>query len=70
MKKKERNREFRVGANVVVNEMAPGGYAARLGTVLEIVLSSRYGIRFDNQHEPTVYLDSECLDPAPQVRTT
>jgi hypothetical protein len=69
MKKRERNREFRVGANVAVNEMAPGGYAARLGTVLEIVLGSRYGIRLDNQLEPTVYLDSECLDPALQVRT-
>ena len=67
MKKRERNREFGVGARVVVNKKAPGGYVARLGTVLEIVLGSRYGIRFDNQHEPTVYLDSECLDPAPQV---
>ena len=70
MKKRERNREFCVGTRVVVNKMAPGGYVDRLGTVLEIVLGSRYGIRFDNQHEPTVYLDSKCLDPAPQVRTT
>ncbi len=70
MKKRERNREFGVGARVIVNKKAPRGYVARLGTVLEIVLGSRYGIKFDNQHEPTVYLDSECLDPAPQVRTT
>ena len=70
MKKRERHREFDAGARVVVNENAPGEYRARVGTVLEIVLGSRYGISFDNQHEPTVYLDSECLDPAPQVRTT
>jgi len=68
--KKGRNREFGVGARVIVNEMAPGGYVGRLGTVLEIALASRYGIRFDNQHEPTVYLDAECLDPAPQGRAT
>ena len=70
MKKRELNREFGVGARVIVNKKTPGGYVARVGTVLEIVLGSRYGIRFDNQHEPTVYLDSEYLDPAPQVRTT
>ena len=67
MKKRERNREFGVGARVVVNEKAPGGYVARLGTVLEIVLGSRYGVTFDNQKGLTVYLDSECLDPIPQV---
>jgi hypothetical protein len=67
MKTRETNREFGMGARVIVNKMAPGGYVARLGTVLEIALGSRYGIRFDNQKEPTVYLDSECLDPAPQV---
>jgi hypothetical protein len=67
MKKRETNREFGVGARVVVNEKAPGGYVARRGTVLEIVLGSRYGITFDNQKELTIYLDSECLDPAPQV---
>src|SRR5215472_14381093 len=65
MKKRERHREFDVGARVVVNEKAPGGYKARLGTVLEIVLGSRYGVRFDNQQEPIVYLNSEWLDPAP-----
>jgi len=68
--KKRQHREFGVGTRVVVNEMAPGGYVGRLGTVLEIVLTSRYGIRFDDQHEPTVYLDAESLDPAPRVRTT
>jgi len=67
---KRRHREFGVGTRVIVNEMAPGGYVGRLGTVLEIVLASRYGISFDNQPEPTVYLDAECLDPAPHVRTT
>jgi hypothetical protein len=48
MKKTERNREFGVGAHVVVNDKAPGGYVERHGTVLEIVLGSRYGIKFDN----------------------
>jgi hypothetical protein len=67
--KKRPNREFGIGSRVVVNEMAPGGYVGRLGTVLEIVLASRYGICFDSQHEPTVYLDSECVDPAPQAGT-
>ena len=70
MKKRERDREFSVGARVVVNEKAPGGYVARLGTVLEIVLGSRYGVKFDNQKQLTVYLDSECLDPVPQVRSS
>jgi hypothetical protein len=65
MKNGERHREFGVGARVVVNKKAPGGYEARLGTVLEIVLGSRYGVRFDNQQEPIVYLNSEWLDPAP-----
>jgi hypothetical protein len=51
--KKRRHREFGVGTRVIVNEMARGGYVGRLGTVLEIVLASRYGIRFDDQHEPT-----------------
>jgi hypothetical protein len=67
--KKKRNREFGVGARVIVNGMAPGGYVGRLGTVLEIVLTSRYGIRFDNQPGTTVDLDAECLDRAPH-RTT
>jgi hypothetical protein len=62
------HREFGVGARVVVNDKAPGGYVARLGTVREIVLDSRYGVTFDNQKGLTVYLDSECLDPIPQVR--
>ncbi len=66
MTKRETNREFGLGARVVVNEKAPGGYGARLGTVLEIVLGSRYGVTFDNQRQLIVYLDSECLDPAPQ----
>ena len=61
MKQRERNREFGVGARVVINGKAPGGYAARLGTVLEIVLGSRYGVALDNHKELTVYLDSECL---------
>jgi hypothetical protein len=67
MKKRERNRALGVGSRIVVNEKAPGGYVARLGTVREIVLSSRYGIKFDNQKELTVYLDAECLDPAPRA---
>ena len=65
MTKRETNREFGVG--VVVNEKAPGGYGTRLGTVREIVLGFRYGVMFDNQKGLTVYLDSECLDPIPQV---
>ena len=65
MKKRERHRKFDVGVRVVVNEKAPRGYVARRGTIREIVLGSRYGVRFDNQQEQTVYLDSECLDPAP-----
>jgi hypothetical protein len=69
MKKTERNREFGLGARVVINEKAPGGYVARLGTVREIVLDSRYGVTFDNQKGLTVYLDSECLDPAPKVQS-
>jgi hypothetical protein len=63
----EPNREFSVGAHVVVNEKAPGGYVTVLGTVMEIVLGSRYGV-LDNQKQLTIYLDSECLDPAPQLR--
>lgn len=70
MKNRERHGEFDVGARVVVNEKATSGYEARLGTVLEIVLLSRYGVRFDGQQELTVYLNSEWLDPAPLVRTT
>jgi len=70
MKQRERNREFGVGARVVINGKAPGGYAARLGTVLEIVLGSRYGVALDNHKELTVYLDSECLDPVPQIRSS
>jgi hypothetical protein len=66
MAKRKPNREFGVGARIVVNHAAPGGYFARLGTVREIVLDSRYGVTFDNQKGPTVYLDAECLDPIPQ----
>jgi len=61
--KREPNREFRVGARVVVNEKAPGGYVALPGTVFEIVLGSRYGVTLDNRKGPAVYLDSDCLDP-------
>jgi len=57
MKKRERNREFGVGTRVVVNKKGPGGYVARLATVLEIVLGSRYGVTLDNQKQ-IVYLDS------------
>jgi hypothetical protein len=67
MTKRDTNREFGLGARVVVNEKVPGGYVARLGTVLEIVLGSRYGVAFDNHKGLTVYLESECLDPIPQV---
>jgi hypothetical protein len=67
-KKREGNREFKVGARIVVNENAPGGYAARIGTVLEIVFDSRYGVSFDDQKTPTVYLDSHCLDALPPGR--
>jgi hypothetical protein len=70
VKKREPNREFSVGARVVVNEKAPGGYVTLLGTVMEIVLGSRYGVTLDNQKQLTIYLDSECLDPAPQVRSS
>jgi hypothetical protein len=69
MTKRKTNSEFGVGARVVVNHAAPGGYFARLGTVREIVLDSRYGVIFDNQKGLTVYLDAECLDPAPKVKT-
>jgi hypothetical protein len=67
MKKREQHPEFRVGARVVVNERAPGGYVALPGTVLEIVLGSRYGVTLDNRKGPAVYLDSDCLDPAPRA---
>src|SRR5260370_37987188 len=70
MKKGERHREFDVGARVVVNKKAPGGYEARLGTGPEIVLGSRYGVRFDNPQEPIVDLNSEWLDAAAQGRNT
>jgi hypothetical protein len=69
MKKRKTNRGFGLGARVVVNEKAPGGYVARLGTVREIVLDSRYGVMFDNQQGLTVYLNCECLDPAPKVQS-
>jgi hypothetical protein len=69
MTKRETNREFGLGARVVINEMAPGGYVARLGTVREIVLDSRYGVTFDKQKQLIVYLDSECLDRAPKVQS-
>ena len=62
----ERHRQFDIGARVIVNEKAPGGYRARLGTVSEIVFGSRYEVRFDNRE--LVYLDSECLGRAPKGR--
>ena len=69
MTNRKTNSEFGVGARVVVNHAAPGGYFARLGTIREIVLDSRYGVMFDNQKGLTVYLDAECFDPAPKVQT-
>ena len=63
MKKRKPNREFGIGARIIVNEKAPGGYVALPGTVLEIVLGTRYGVALDNHKELTVYLDSKCLDP-------
>jgi hypothetical protein len=69
MTKRRANREFGVGARVIVNHAAPGGYFARLGTIREIVFDSRYGVTFDNQKGLTVYLDAECFDPAPKVQT-
>lgn len=69
MKKQETNREFGVGARVIVNDKAPSGYVARLRTVREIVFDSRYGVMFDNQKGLTVYLDCECLDPAPKLQS-
>jgi hypothetical protein len=69
MTKRETNRGFGLGARVVVNKKAPGGYVTRLGTIREIVLDSRYGVTFDNQKQLIVYLDSECLDPAPKVQS-
>jgi hypothetical protein len=68
MTKRETNREFGLGARVIVNDEAPGGYVARLGTVREIVLDSRYGVTFDSQKQLIVYFNSECLDPAPRVQ--
>jgi hypothetical protein len=68
VKEPQRNLEFKVGARIIVNKSAPGGYTARTGTVLEIVFGSRYGISLDNQKTPTVYLDSHCLDALPPRR--
>jgi len=65
--RREQHREFVVGARVVVNKKAPGGYFALPGTILEIVLGSRYGVTLDNRKGPAVYLDSDCLDPAPRA---
>lgn len=61
MKKRETNRQFGVGAHVIVNKKPLGTYNGRIGTVVEIVFDSRYGIRFDDSKEPVVYLDSGCL---------
>jgi hypothetical protein len=69
MKKRETNRGFGLGARVVVNDKAPGGYVAQLATVREIVLDSRYGVTLDNQKGLTVYLDSECFDRAPKAQS-
>ena len=68
--KEEMNQKFGLGERVVVNEKAPGGYGTRLGTVREIVHDSRYGVTFDNQRQLIVYLDSECLDPVPQIHSS
>jgi hypothetical protein len=59
---------FEVGMRVVVNEKASCGYGQRIGTVVENVFDSRYGIGFDDLTEPIVYLDCECLDLAPRTR--
>jgi len=61
MKKNKRNPAFGVGARVIVNKKPLGAYNQRIGTVLEIVFDSRYGIRFDNSKEAIVYLDSASL---------
>jgi hypothetical protein len=61
MKKRETKRGFGVGAHVIVNKKPLGAYNGRIGTVVEIVFDSRYGIRFDNSAGPIVYLDSACL---------
>ena len=62
MKKREANREFGLGAHVIVNKQPLGAYNGRTGTVVEIVFDSRYGIRFDNSKEAIAYLDSACLN--------
>jgi hypothetical protein len=61
MKNKERNPAFGVGSRVIVNKKPLGAYNQRIGTILEIVFDSRYGIRFDNSKEAMVYLDSASL---------
>jgi hypothetical protein len=61
MRNKAINPAFSIGARVIVNKKPLGAYNQRIGTVLEIVFDSRYGIRFDNSKEAMVYLDSACL---------
>jgi len=62
MKKRATNREFGLGAHVIVNKQPLGAYNGRIGTVVEIVFDSRYGIRFDNSKEAIAYLDSACIN--------
>jgi len=61
MKMSGRNQEFGVGAHVIVNKKPLGAYNGRIGTVVEIVFDTRYGVKFDNSKEAIVYLDSACL---------
>jgi hypothetical protein len=61
MTKREGSPAFGVGSRVIVNKKPLGAYNQRIGTVLEIVFDSRYGIRFDNSKEAIVYLDSASL---------
>jgi hypothetical protein len=61
MKNRGTNHVFGMGARVIVNKKPLGVYNGRIGTVVELVLDSRYGIRFDNSKEPIAYLDYACL---------
>jgi hypothetical protein len=61
MKKGERKQELAVGARAIVNKKTLGAYNGRIGTVVESVFDSRYGVKFDNSKEPIIYLDSACL---------
>ena len=61
MKTSGRDPAFGIGARVIVNKKPLGAYNQRIGTVLEVVFDSRYGIRFDHSKEAIVYLDSASL---------